>query len=190
MRYFIHKVLVLAVSLFGLAVVPAMAQVNYSTLSSFNAAVGPHTIIPFTTLPDAATITTEYSGLGVTFVDGNDLQWYSSVFVTDNAGVDGDGQIELTFSTPVYAIGAEFPGAMAIDLYNGATLIGTSANFGGSGTGFFGGVTFTPFNRAILRDWGDNFVFIDNLHFAPVVPEPGALALLGCSLLCWAVRRR
>ena len=129
MRYFIHKVLVLAVSLFGLAVVPAMAQVNYSTLSSFNAAVGPHTIIPFTTLPDAATITTEYSGQGVTFVDGNDLQWYSSVFVTDNAGVDGDGQIELTFSTPVYAIGAEFPGAdFTGACLRGADLAGAELN--------------------------------------------------------------
>ncbi len=95
----------------------------------------------------------------------------------------------------INAIGAEFPGAMTIDLYDGDTLVGTSADFAGSGTGFFGGVSGISFNKAVLRDWVDDTVYIDNLHFGTsgaTIPAPGAVLLgtLGAGLVGWLRRRR
>jgi hypothetical protein len=166
---------------------------NYTSLTAYTAAVGSHPIITFREFPVGTVLGTQYNSLGVTFTDGNDTITSSPSFVTDGVGVDAIGRFDLSFSTHQTAIGADYPGALAFDLYLDSTLIGSSAPFGGSGSGFFGGVSSEPFNRVVVRDWVDNFAYIDNLHLGPASPEPSTLALLGIGasiLLASALRRR
>jgi len=74
-------------------------------------------------------------------------------------------------------------------LYNQGQLIYTSGIFGGGGVGWFGGLISTqPFDAAVIID-PLGYVFIDDLHFGPPIPGPGALALLGAAAL-FAQRRR
>ena len=154
---------------------------EFVSLGAYNAAVGAHTIITFTEVPIGSTLTSQYSGLGVTFSDGNDTTRSDSAFVVDGVGAAGNGRFDLSFSTQSTHIGAEFPGALRIELYNDANLLATSSDFAGSGSGFFGGVLSTPFNRVVLIDWFDDLVFIDNLHFG--VPEPCTFTLTTLALL-------
>jgi PEP-CTERM motif len=172
------------------------AIVNYTSLAAFNSVVGPHPLIKFDDLPSGTILNNQYSGLGVLFPDGNDTTQANDSFLTDGVGLTGANQdvnavITVQFTSAINAVGADFPGALRIQIFNGATLVGTSANFGSAGTGFFGGiVSDMPFDRAILSDWMDDRVFVDNLHFASV-PEPSAfaLALIGAGAL-WIRRSR
>jgi hypothetical protein len=189
------KLVIVWVGLVICGAVPARALESYTDLTAYNAAVGPHTVIDFTGLAAGTIPSDQYAGLGVVFTDGDDRVRSESAFVTDEKGVDGFGQIHLTFTSPVNTIGAEFPGGLTIDLYNGETLVGTSGDLGGAGAGFFGGVSGIAFDRAVLRDPVDDRVFIDNLHFGVnggVIPAPGAvvLGIVGAALTGWLRRRR
>ena len=105
-----------------------------------------------------------------------------------------DGHFELSFASSIFSLGFDFPGALVIELYDGATLVGTSDNFGSSGAGFFGGVLSTvAFNRAIVFDHCCAAVFADDMHFGAgvrVVPEPSTAALLGFALAALSFLRR
>ena len=186
------KLSVISVALFFCVTTSFGALTNHTNLVSYNAAVGPHTVIDFTDLAPGTTLSNQYAGLAVTFTDGDDQILSSIYFVVDGIGVAGNGRIHLTFSSYMDHIGAEFPGALVIDLYDGTTLIGTSDNFAGSGTGFFGGVSDVSFNKVVLRDWFDDTVFTDNLHFGRVIPAPGAILLgsIGLGVVSWLRRRR
>lgn len=188
------KLVVVCVGLSVFWPVPAGAMERYNSLAEYDAAVGPHTVIDFTDLATETLLSDQYASLGVLFTDGDDRVAGDPAFVTDGKGVNGFGQIDLTFTTPVNTIGAEFPGALIIDFYDGPTWVGTSSEFGFAGTGFFGGVSGISFNRAVIRDPEDDMAFIDNLHFGfagPVIPAPGALVLgaLGAGLVGWLRRR-
>jgi len=184
----------LVVQLFGLLVLlvasigfagtaKATIITEFTSLSAYNTAVGAHTVIDFQGFSSGTVITTQFSGLGATFTDGNDTILTDSGFVTDGIGLKGNGRIDMSFSFLISHVGAEFPGALQIDLFLGTTLVDTSSQFAEFGTGFFGGVLSTPIDRVVLRDWLDDTVFIDNLHFnRTVVPEPSSLLLLASGL--------
>ncbi len=111
------------------------------------------------------TVTAQYAGVGATYTDGNDVT-YAYASSTDGMILEGFGRVNISFSVPVCVIGVNFPGALRIVGYSGATVVLTSSDFAGSGTGFFGGViSDTPFDRVELIDWFDEAVYIDDVYY-------------------------
>jgi hypothetical protein len=169
---------------------------EFTTQSSYLFAVGPQQVITFQGLPGGTVLGAQFSGQGVTFNDGNDSVDVSGNFVTDGVGADASGSFDLRFSSPISSIGVDYPGAVIFDYYLGATALGSSSQFGGSGTGFFGGALENggTFDRVVIRDWVDNFAFIDNLYFGggpAAVPDTGsALGLLSLAGTVLAGLRR
>jgi len=141
---------------------------DYRDLPSFKAAAGGKlATITFTEVPVGTTVTNHYLNVHTVFTDGDDVTLEDANFVTDNVGVKGDGRVHLRLTQPATAIGSDYPGALTIELWDhqGGTLLYTSSDFGGSGSGFFGGVVAnTPFSFVVLRDWVDDRVFMDNIH--------------------------
>jgi len=160
---------------------------EYTELATYNAAVGAHTIIDFNDgYPDGTVVTDQYIDQGAFFFAGNDEIFSDPAFLADGVGLQGFARIDITFSTPMNHIGVEFPGALDIVLYSGSTIIDVSSQFGGTGSGLFGGViSSAPFDRVVLHDWADGSTFIDNLHFGTVAaaPVPAAAWLFGSGLL-------
>jgi hypothetical protein len=168
------------------------AVVQYNNKSAWQAAAGSHSTINFTGYPQATLITNQYSNLGVAFTDGIDLIHLSGSFVNDGAGLNGAiDEIEVTFSQPMSSIAIEFPGFAAIHLYSNRSLIYQSTAFGSTPVGNFGGlISDFSFDRAVIYDPSGD-VFIDDLHFGPPIPAPGALAIFGLAgLMCSQKRRR
>ena len=178
----------------GLLAVPQTVRagvIEFTDRPSWEAAVGAFTTIDFTDFPHGTIITTQYSGLGATFTDGNDTIFvYPDAFPIDGVGLDAQGSITISFSTPMSYIGVDFPGSLHIDLFSGGSPIYSSSNFGGIGAGFFAGlVTQSTFDEVLLTDWFDGLAAIDNLSFG-IIPAPGTLALLGLAGLMSTRRRR
>jgi hypothetical protein len=165
--------------------------VEYVNKAQWEAAAGAFSTIHFTELPDNTLVTTQYASLGVTFTDGSDYIYHSSSFVIDGAGLNGAlNSTYLAFGAPMASVAIDFPGGAKFELYSSGQLIYTSTHFGGSGVGHFAGlVSDVPFDAARVFDPEGGF-FMDDLHFGPSVPAPGALSLLGPALFMAANRRR
>jgi hypothetical protein len=136
----------------------------------WTAVVGAHTTVDFTGFEAGAIIREQYAHLGVHFVDGNDRFYYNpSVFPNDEWGVDGNGNIIVSFDEPQAWIAADFPGYLRIELYRQGKLIHVSGMFGHGGPGNFGGlVSEESFDLAVLMDVpAGSEAAIDDLHFGP-----------------------
>lgn len=174
-----------------LLLLPSLAQVTeYTSHAAWDAAVGSSQCADFTGLANGTLITNQYSGIGMTFTQGNDAVLLSSAFTTDGAGVNCGGDMEIVFSSPQTAIGCDFPGALHFNIYSGNTLVWSSSNFAGAGTGFFAGLVSTAtFDRAVISDWFDGLAFVDNvcigggfsLRAAGACPGPMTLTTTGGS---------
>jgi hypothetical protein len=172
---------------------------SFTDYLTYRGYAGPQSLIGFSEVPLGTTLSGQYSGLGLRFLDGDDRTVSDSVaYPKDTFGLEGGPRegdvsfITLQFAQPVRSLGVDFPGALRVELFNGLNSLGSSANFGSSGTGFFGGViSDIPFDRAVLSDWFAGDVYIDNLHVTPV-PEPSMLALLAVASLgiCWRAWRK
>lgn len=171
---------------------PAHAGVTeFSDRAEWEAAVGAFTTIDFTGFPAFTIITDQYQDLGVTFTDGNDVTFFTPSFVNDNWGLDGNGDIHLSFDRPQVWIGVDFPGVVRVLLFSGGELIHFSSFFsaGPDGVGGFAGLVSTElFDAAVILDPFDDAVFIDDLHFG--VPAPPSLALLALGAAWFGRRRR
>ncbi len=151
--------------------------------------VGPVITVDFTGFAPGTFITDQYADLGILFTDGNDFIHMSGSHVNDGWGLGGNEAIHLSFLTPQAWIAVDFPGAVKFELFSGGDFIYASSNFGGGGVGLFAGLLSTDlFDAALIYDWGDDQVFIDDLHFG--VPAPGALWLLAVAALLRRRRRR
>lgn len=174
------------------------AIVSYTSKVDYLAAAGSQTEIDFTDLPDGTVLGSQYAAQGVSFTDGDDRVDTAPALFSDGRGFfDGSGRaasVTMVFSSLITSFGVDFPGAAAFDLFDGSSLVGSSANFGGSGTGFFGGVVSTVgFNRVVMRDWAFPEGFYDNITFGSgggTVPEPSTLLLAGAALVALGSRAR
>jgi hypothetical protein len=165
----------------------ASAQItSFIDSAAWQAAVGNFERIGFDEVPAGTPIGTAFTALGVTFPE-NEVNVFDAAFLNDGLGVEGEsgggGAIEVLLAAPIQAIACDYPGAITIRLFSGTTQLGQSIDFGGTGGGFFGGVTSQQsFDRVIIYDWFDwdgsnpdtSATFIDDLLF-----EPPALGSLG-----------
>jgi hypothetical protein len=151
-----------------LLLLPSLAQVTeYTSRPAWESAVGSFQTASFSGYAAGTVITNQYSPIGMAFTQGNDTVLYSSAFVVDGVGVNCGGDMEITFSTPQHAIGCDFPGALKIVVYNGSTVVHSSSNFAGSGSGYFGGLVSTAaFDRAVISDWVDGLAYVDSVSIS------------------------
>jgi hypothetical protein len=177
--------------------VPTNASVTVTTNhQQWQANVSAHTTIDFTDQPNFTTITTQYAQVGITFTDGNDFVQVTTSFPTDSHGListDGFAQlgtVHMSFALPTTSLAFHFIGGLQIELYNMGRIVYTSANYSAGFTPFVGLVSTIPFDAAIVRDYDDPTIAIDNIYFGPPIPAPGAMTLLGIGALALTAKRR
>ncbi len=163
---------------------------EFTDKDSWISAVGDFTTIGFTGFPNGTFITDQYADLGILFTDGNDsINFSPTAFPNDAWGLDGNGDISVSFDTPQAWIGVDYPGFLSIELYTGGRLFFSSNLYGGGVGNFLGLVSTEFFDAAVLVESAPGFVAeIDDLHFG--VPAPGALWLLAVAALLPRRRRR
>jgi len=112
-------------------------------------AAGPYTTIGFNDLPFLTVVTDQYADLGVvvTSVFPTLIDYAPSGFAEDGWGLNPQGTLEFTFSTPMYAVGGHVPGSPLIQLLMGNTVVGLTPPALGSGPKFTGLVSDVPFDR-------------------------------------------
>jgi hypothetical protein len=155
--------------------------------AEWEAAVGPVTTLDFTGFPDGTFITDQYSELGATFTDGDDSIRFNPTFKNDSWGLDGNGDISVTFDTPQLWVAVDFPGYIAFRLFFQGEMIHQSVHGSGGNGWFIGLVSDEPFDALVLIDpLAGGEAAIDDLHYG--VPAPATLVLLGLAAL--APRRR
>ncbi|MCH8344433.1 MAG: hypothetical protein IH983_10640 [Planctomycetes bacterium] len=144
--------------------------------------------VDFVGFPNGTFITDQYADLGILFTDGNDSIAFAGSFINDGVGLDGNGNISVSFDTPQAWIGVDFPGFLTIELFSAGKLIHTT-EFGSAGVGNFGGLISSKlFDAAVLVDPLGRDAEIDDLHFG--VPAPGSVCLLVLAGLYPRGRRR
>jgi hypothetical protein len=161
----------------------------------WESAVGDFTTIPFTEYPFGTIITDQYSNLGAHFVNGGVIvepDW--DAFPEDGAGLTGPpfSPIWLSFDQPMTHIAVDFPDEIVFYLFSDGELIYTSDEFGLPGSaGHFAGLhSADAFDEVWLWTEEEFSPYIDNLHFGPPIPAPGALALLAFGVLSARSGRR
>lgn len=166
--------------------------VEFDDKAAWIAAVGTFRTVDFTKFPVNTFVTDQYADFGVLFTDGDDvISFGETVYPEDGFGLDGNGNITLSFDTPQAWIAADFAGRLRIELYSDGQLSYTTDIFAvAGGYGNFGGLISTDlFDMAVLMDVPAEFeAEIDNLYFG--VPAPNALALLSLAALSRGRRRR
>jgi hypothetical protein len=191
-----HRVLLLLTFvLLGNATVCG-AVIEFTDKDEWFNAVGGVTTITFTGSAHGTPLIDQYLDRGVLFTNPT-VYWYSDAgFPNDEWGAATYGPMRMTFTQPMNWMAVDHPNLIYIRLFVAGTMIYETQwpGFGGGGAGFFAGlVSPLPFDEVeILKEpFGSPWVFIDDLHFGmPLVPAPGALALLGLAALAMRRLRR
>jgi hypothetical protein len=184
----------LATYVFLLIPVPsAPAEViEYEQKSEWIDAVGDFTTIGFTEFPHGTWVFDQYAHLGAHFVDGADiiLCCDPGLFPEDGAGLNGNSVTRVRFDGSVHYVAVDYPGYVRFQLYDDGDLLYENDWFGHGQIGQFGGViSAESFDEIRLTDPIGDQVFIDDLHFGPPIPAPGAIGLFGIALLAGPRRR-
>jgi hypothetical protein len=169
----------------AICVMPANASVTVITNpQQWQSAVTSYSTLTFTDLPHQTVVTTQYSHLGITFTDGNDFTHVSPSFPSDGHGLvstqaTGFANITMSFPERTYWLAFDYVGGLQVELFNNGNLIFTSNTYLAGFNPFVGLISTEPFDLALAHDWFDPTVAVDNIHFGPAIPGPGALTLLG-----------
>ncbi len=172
------------------------AQVTAITdRTQWQSAVGPYTSVTFEGLSDFTIVTDQYAEQGILFTDGNDFVRTTGSYSDGHGLVSTDGfgnlgMIHISFLQPVQSIALDFIGSLQLALYNDGALIFTSNQYVAGFTPFVGLISIAPFDAAVVFDYNDPTVAIDNIHFGPPIPAPGTLALISLSAAASAGRRK
>jgi len=157
---------------------------------------GPENVstVDFTGFDDFTPVDDQWAHLGVHFSGFVVTSGFDDIaFPNDGWGLRGEPDINMTFDQPMQWIAADFPGDTVIELFSNDALIYKSSLLGSGGTGFFGGlVSDQPFDRARFSTPLAHMESIDDLHFGPPIPVPGAVGALApfALLLAGGSRRR
>ncbi len=145
--------------------------------------------VDFVGFADGTFITDQYADLGILFTDGNDSIFLNDgAFPNDGAGLDGNGNISVSFDTSQAWIGVDFPGFLSIELYSEGRLFFTSNLWGGGAGNFLGLISSDLFDAAVVVEGAPGLeAEIDDFHFG--VPAPGALWLFAVAALLPRRRR-
>jgi MYXO-CTERM domain-containing protein len=184
--------IILGATLLLMNPVSSFAEViEFIDSAEWEANVGDFVTINFTEYPPGTVVTDQYRDLGILFTDGNDVidEWSG---YNDGFGLWGPAFDDVTvqFASPQSQIAVHFPGAVQFILYGDGELIYESSVFSDGYSTFAGLVSTEPFNAAVIRDPTLDGVAIDDLHFGPPIPAPGALSLLALGFIGSARRRR
>jgi hypothetical protein len=150
-----HISLIVAGALAVGAATSAKADVTwFIDRAEWEGAIGDYSTADFTGFPPGTFITEQYAALGAHFIDGTDSVYFNpGLFLNDEYGLDGNGDITVTFDAPIYWLAVDYPGMLQVDLYSGSQPVYSSGPIGGSGAGFFFGLLSTePFDMAVLID--------------------------------------
>lgn len=158
------------------------------SFAAWQGATGSYSTCDFVGFPVNTQITTQYSGLGAIFTpfQGPNIvgPYDDFIFPEDGYGIDGNGDVEILFDTPMHSLAAHAPGSWRYQLFSGDTMIYQSVYVGGGGAGFFAGLVSTEGFTKIRFDTFDfDDVYIDNVYFS-ATPGPGGagLGLVGLAL--------
>lgn len=153
------------------------------------AATGPFTSVGFAEFATGTIIADQYSALGITFPEGDDVasQAVPTLFPSDGAGLIAGPSITMDFAAPIASIAVEFPGLLKAAFYSEGRLLYSSGPLNppgaGSLAGFAGFFSTESFDRVVLTNWagGTGNVYLDTVCFQPV-PAPAVLSLMFAAL--------
>lgn len=151
---------------------------------------GNYSTIDFTGYPDGTVIDNEYVDQGLTFTSLT-FTFASAAAVNDDWGLFGPAGVRFTFDSPRNWVAVDYPGGVKFQLFNDGELLYTSEFFQPGGLGNFAGlVSDMSFDEVYIFRPPPfvNEVFIDDLHWGPAIPAPGAVAL--CCVIGLSARRR
>ncbi len=111
--------------------------VEFTDKDAWIAAVGRFTTVDFVGFPPGTFITDQYAGLGIHFTDGNDsIPPFDPITFPNNGwGLDGNGDINVSFDSDQAWLAVEFPGFLRFQLFSEGQLIYDSGLFGQVGFG-------------------------------------------------------
>jgi MYXO-CTERM domain-containing protein len=158
-------------------------------------AVQSYTSVTFAGFPQHTHITDQYAHLGILFTDNNNLIHNSPSYPSDASGLSasqpaGFATIDMAFAQPIYVFAFDYIGGLQFELFHEGELQFTSGVYHADFGPFIGVISTKPFDAVIAHDWLDPTVSLDNIHFGPPIPAPGALALFGLALFLTGRRRR
>lgn len=174
----------------GMVTVACAGFQNFFDKPAWASQVPSFTALTFSEFDEDTWMTNQYVVHGVTFLNGDDdVDFGWETYPEDGWGIDANNDCHLIFDSDQFAIAVAHPGQMAIRLFNDNQIVYEFLFFPGGGYGFFGGVVGTePFDEAVIFDFWDDQINIDDIYFA--VPSPAAVALLGLGAAFHGRRRR
>jgi hypothetical protein len=151
------------------------------------------TTLTFTDHPPFTIITNQYADAGITFTDGNDFIRATTSY-SDGQGLmsidpGGLGTIHASFDSPILSLAIEYLGGLQFELHAGGEMIFTSILYSAGFTPFVGVVSTVPFDSVIIRDYDDDIVSVDNLHFG-TIPGPSAIVIVCLGAMASTPNRR